>query len=109
MKRTQEVKSFNIPYNLSMYDNLPYSINPDIRKHISLVSGNIIKGYTVNMEEEKRIIDPLDFDPNVIDSHAKEPSSKKISNEATTDNEPDDLASDEEPIDDDVKSEDSEN
>ena len=72
MKHFKEVIHFNIPADLSMYDKLPYTINPDTKRQISLVSGNLLKYYTVNVEEEKKVIDPNDFDPDIIDSQAKD-------------------------------------
>jgi hypothetical protein len=70
MKKHHEVKHFNIPVDLSMYDKLPYTINPETKRQISLVSGNLLKYYYVDMNEEKKVIDPNDSDPNIIDSTA---------------------------------------
>ena len=49
MKHFNEVQHFDIPVDLSMYDKLPYSINPDTKRHISLVSGNLLKYYTITI------------------------------------------------------------
>ena len=70
MKKHHEVKHFNIPVDLSMYDKLPYTINPETKRQISVVSGNLLKYYYVAMDEEKKVIDPNDSDPNIIDSTA---------------------------------------
>ena len=61
----------NLPWNLSMYDKLPYHINPEIctKENIALVSGNIVKlGYNYN--STKRIIDPNLVDENIIEGNA---------------------------------------
>ena len=61
----------NLPWNLSMYDKLPYHINPEIctKENIALVSGNVVKlGY--NYSTTKRIIDPNLVDDNIIDGNA---------------------------------------
>lgn len=52
------------PYDDSMwehfhlYDNMPYTWNSDLEKHIALVSGNLIKGYRCNITEEPLLIKP---------------------------------------------------
>ena len=71
MKHQKEVLHFNIPIDLSMYDKLPYKLNPAIctKENVSLTSGNIIKRYNVKMDEEKHIIEPIPFDfDNVTNS-----------------------------------------
>ena len=72
MAKHHEVKHFNIPVDLSYIDKLPYNVHPDTKRQISLVSGNLIKYYSIHMDEEKKIIDPIDLDPDVIDSYAKD-------------------------------------
>ena len=43
----------------------------------------------VHIEEDKRIIDPLDFDPDVIDSYSKDNNHSNVQNEN-----PEDLSND---------------
>ena len=95
MKHRDEVKHFNIPVDLSMYDKLPYSINPETKRQISLVSGNLLKYYYVTMDEEKKVIDPNDSDPNIIDSSATESANEEYLNEAYETNISNDMVSEE--------------
>ena len=101
MKHHDEVKHFNIPVDLSMYDKLPYSINPETKRQISLVSGNVLKYYYVTMDEEKKVIDPNDSDPNIIDSSATESvSSEYIDEVYETTDDSNDLSTEESQIND---------
>ena len=79
MKISDTHLSFDLPTDLSMYDKLPYVPNRDVinSKNVKLVSGNIIKRYNVKQSEEQFIIDPLNYDDNVIDSIGKEISKDK--------------------------------
>ncbi len=71
--------------DMSMYDHLPYHINPELcdGTHITLHSGNIVKGYFVNYNyTDKRIIIPND------DIKDTTPNINKTSNqEVSTDTE----------------------
>ena len=105
MKKHTEVKHFNIPVDLSMYDKLPYTINPETKRQISLVSGNLLKYYYVAMDEEKKVIDPNDSDPNVIDSQATDIDSSVIIDDAYSE-EGNSVATEDEIYEQDVTSED---
>ena len=93
MKRRCEVKHFDIPLNLNYIDKMPYAVNKSIcrKENIALHSGNVIKRRNVTISEEKHIIEPMDFDPNIIEStskeiiHYEEPEETIESNETTTD------------------------
>lgn len=39
-----------------MYDNMPYSWDSDIEKHLSIVSGNLIKSYCCIMKNEPYVL-----------------------------------------------------
>ena len=74
MKRHSDVKHFDIPLNLDYVDRMPYKVNKALctREHIKIHSGNIIKNYNVTIDEEKHIIEPMDYDPNIIESTSQE-------------------------------------
>ena len=86
MKHHEEVQHFNIPVDLSMYDRLPYKLNPAIctKTNISLTSGNVIKGYHVKMDEEKHIIDPMNF--NLDNSTSNENINVSLDSSSNEDN-----------------------
>ena len=74
MKRHCDVKHFDIPLNLDYIDRMPYKVNKALctREHIKINSGNLIKSYNVTIDEEKHIIEPMDYDPNIIETTSQE-------------------------------------
>ena len=47
----------DLPYDMSMYDHLPYHVNPNTNdgSNIHLCSGNILRGYPINYYVDKTI------------------------------------------------------
>lgn len=45
----------HINEHFTLYDNMPYSWDSDFERHLSLVSGNVIKGYRCKIKEPYKI------------------------------------------------------
>ena len=85
MKIRSEVIHFDIPSEYDYIDRMPYKVNKAIcrKENIRLDSGNVIKRNNVTISEEKHIIEPMDFDPNVIESTSTEITHYEENDEST--------------------------